>query len=91
MPVVLVVAVLAALVAGAALYRLHRLRRALIAERAAARLAAGMRCRDLEAFRSRIHCLLADRAVVSEAEQVLDLALAHHSNPEGGAHEPRSF
>ena len=84
MPVVLVVAVLAALVAGAALVRLHRVRRALIAERAAARLAAKRSCKDMEAFRSRINSLLADRAVVAEAEQVLDTALAHHSK-EGGA------
>lgn len=85
MPVVLVVAVLAALVvAGAAWFRLHRLRRALIAERAAARLAAKRSCQDMEAFRVRINALLADRAVVAEAEQVLDIALAHHSK-EGGA------
>ena len=87
MPVVLmVVAVLAALaVAGAALFRLHRLRRALIAERASARLAGGMQARDLDAFRSRVAELLQDREVLAEADRILDTALAHHSNPEGGA------
>ncbi|MEU5043245.1 hypothetical protein [Streptomyces griseorubiginosus] len=86
MPALLiVVAVLAVLVAGAALYRLHRVRRALIAERASARLVGRMQARDLDAFRSRVNELLQERAVVREAEQVLDTALAtHHSNPEGG-------
>ncbi|MGW2520543.1 hypothetical protein ACWC09_26710 [Streptomyces sp. NPDC001617] len=85
MPVLLIaVAVLAFLVAGAALYRLHRLRRALIAERASARLAGGMQARDLEAFRRRIDALLEERAVIAEAEQVLDSALATHHRPEGG-------
>lgn len=86
MPIVLmVVAVLAFLVAGAALFRLHRLRRALIAERASARLAGRMQARDLDAFRSRVAELLQDREVLAEADRILDTALAHHSNPEGGA------
>ena len=86
MPVVLmVVAVLAFLVAGAALFRLHRLRRALIAERASARLAGGMQARDLDAFRTRVNELLQERAVLAEAERVLDTALAtHRTDPEGG-------
>lgn len=85
MPVVLmVVAVLAFLVAGAALFRLHRLRRALIAERASARIAGGMQARDFEAFRRRINELLRERAVLAEAERVLDSALATH-RPEGGS------
>lgn len=85
MPAVLMVAaVLAALVvAGAALYRLHRLRRALIAERASARLAGRMQARDLEAFRRRIDALLEERAVIAEADRILDTALATH-RPEGG-------
>lgn len=84
MPIVLmVVAALAALVAGAALFRLHRLRRALIAERASARLAGGMQARDLEAFRRRINALLEERAVIAEADRILDTALATHRT-EGG-------
>lgn len=82
--VLMVVAVLAALVAGTALYRLHKLRRALIAERASARIAGRMQARDLEAFRRRINTLLEERAVIAEAEQVLDTALATHHRPEGG-------
>ena len=85
MPVLFVVAALAALVvAGAALYRLHKLRRALIAERASARIAGRMQARDLEAFRVRVAELLQDRAVLAEAERVLDTALATHHRPEGG-------
>lgn len=86
MPVVLlVVAVLAALaVAGAALFRLHRLRRALIAERASRRLAGGMQARDLDAFRSRVAELLQDREVLAEADRILDTALATHRT-EGGS------
>jgi hypothetical protein len=86
MPVLpIVVAALAVLVACAALYRLHRERRALHAERAARRLAAGMQARDMEAFRVRVKALLEDRAVLAEAEQILDTALATHHNPEGGS------
>ena len=86
MPAVLmVVAVLAFLVAGAALFRLHRLRRALIAERASRRLTSRMQAKDLDAFRSRVAELLQDREVLAEADRILDTALAHHSNPEGGA------
>lgn len=85
MPIVLmVVAVLAALVAGAALFRLHRLRRALIAERASRRLAGGMQARDLDAFRSRVAELLQDREVLAEADRILDTALATHRT-EGGS------
>lgn len=86
MPALLIaVAVLTTVVAGAAWYRLHRLRRALHAERAARRLTAGMHHRDMQAFHTRINALLEERAVIQQAEQVLDTALAtHHSNPEGG-------
>lgn len=85
MPIVLmVVAVLAFLVAGAALFRLHRVRRALIAERASRRLASRMQAQDMDAFRRRINELLRERAVLAEAERVLDTALATH-RPEGGA------
>lgn len=85
MPIVLmVVAVLAFLVAGAALFRLHRLRRALIAERASARLAGRMQAKDLDAFRSRVAELLQDREVLAEADRILDTALATHRT-EGGS------
>lgn len=86
MPIVLmVVAVLAALVvAGAALYRLHRLRRALIAERASRRLASRMQAQDMDAFRRRINDLLEERAVIAEADRILDTALATHRT-EGGS------
>ncbi|MCI3279188.1 hypothetical protein [Streptomyces cylindrosporus] len=84
MPALLVVAALAALtVAGVALYRLHQLRRALIAERASARIAGRMQARDLDAFRRRVAELMQERAVLAEAERVLDTALATH-RPEGG-------
>ncbi|MER6249412.1 hypothetical protein [Streptomyces griseorubiginosus] len=79
------VAVLAVLVAGAALYRLHRVRRALIAERAARRLMAPLQARDMRALADRLTEAAYANQVLSEAEQVLDTALAtHHSNPEGG-------
>lgn len=85
MPVLCVVAALVALVvAGAASYRLRQVRRALVAERAAARLAGRMQARELDAFRTRINDLVWERAVLSEAGLVLDRALASY-NPEGGA------
>lgn len=86
MPIVLmVVAVLAALVvAGAALYRLHQVRRALIAERASRRLASHMQAQDMDAFRRRINDLLEERAVIAEADRILDTALATHRT-EGGS------
>lgn len=84
MPVLCVVAALVALVvAGAAVYRLRLLRRALLAERAAARIAGRMQAQDLEAFRARVSALLQEREVLAEAERVLDSALAIH-HPEGG-------
>ena len=85
MPVLCVVAALVALVvAGAAVYRLRQLRRALVAERAEARIAGQMQTRDLDAFRDRLNRLVWERAVLTEAEHVLDHALASY-NPEGGA------
>jgi hypothetical protein len=78
------VAVLAALgVAGVAVYRLHRVRRALIAERASRRLTDGMRHRDMEAFQLRLEAALGTRAVLTEADRILDSALTAHY-PEGG-------
>lgn len=84
MPVLCVVAALVALVvAGAAVYRLRQLRRALVAERAAARIAGRIQARELNVFRDRINDLIWERAVLTEAEHVLDSALASY-NPEGG-------
>lgn len=86
MPEVLIVAVPAALVvgiAGVAVYRLHRLRRALIAERAASRIAGAMQARDFDAFRARVDGLLAERALLREAERILDEELATY-DLEGG-------
>jgi hypothetical protein len=70
-------------VVGVAAYRLHRLRRALDAERAARRLTAGMRLRDIDALHQRVEGLLRDRAVLAEAERILDTELAAHRT-EGG-------
>jgi hypothetical protein len=70
-------------VVGVAAYRLHRLRRALDAERAARRLTAGMRRRDIDALHQRVEGLLRDRAVLAEAERILDIELAAHRT-EGG-------
>nr|WSZ21226.1 hypothetical protein OH837_49155 [Streptomyces canus] len=81
-----VVAALAALavgIAGVAVFRLHRLRRALIAERAASRIAGAMQARDLDAFRKRVKELLAERALLAEAERILDEELATY-DLEGG-------
>lgn len=83
MSALIVVAAFAALVACVALYRLHRVRRALVAERAARRLAGQMQARDMDAFRDLVKALLQDRAVLKEAEQVLDSALASY-DLEGG-------
>ncbi|MCL8016942.1 hypothetical protein [Streptomyces sp. AS02] len=82
----IVVAALAVLVVAASVaYHLHRLRRALIAERAARRLTAGMHARDMAAFTVRLNAALGARAVLTEADQILDAALvAAHHDPEGG-------
>lgn len=78
-----VVAVLAFVVACAALYRLHQVRRALVAERASRRLVGRMQARDMDAFHARINALLEDRAVLAEADLILDSALTAHRT-EGG-------
>lgn len=84
MPVLLVVAALAALmVAGAALYRARRLRRVLDAQRAEQRLTAGMQRNDVDALHKRIQQLTRDLWVLSEAERVVDSALAS-DRTEGG-------
>ena len=83
----MVVAALAALVAGAASRVCVRKRRALVAERAARRLTDGMQARDMEAFTVRLNALVGARAVLTEADLILDTALAvHHPYyPEGGS------
>lgn len=86
-PAVPVVAALAAL-AGAACTARHLilLRRALDAERAARRLTAGLHQQDLAAFTVRLHRALDAQHVISQADLVLDSALAtHHHDPEGGS------
>lgn len=86
MPVLIVVAAFAVLaVVGVAVY-LYRLRRALVAERAARRLTAGMHARDMAAFTARLNAALGIQAVLSEADRILDDALvaAAHNDPEGG-------
>ena len=70
-------------VAGAATFRLRSVRRALLAERAAARLAGQMQAQDLDAFRKRVNELLQERAVLAEADRILTTALTTH-RPEGG-------
>jgi len=70
-------AALAAAVAVCAVVRRERRLHAQLArERAAARLTAGCLHRDLEAFQARIGAVLAQQAVLAEADQVLTAALA---------------
>lgn len=71
-------ALAAAAAVCAAVLRVRRLRRCLARERATARLTAGCLHRDLDAFRSRIEGLVAQRSALDEADLVLDAALAAH-------------
>lgn len=82
-----VLTALAALVGVACTVRhLILLRRALDAERAARRLTAGLHQQDLAAFTVRLHRALDAQHVISQADLVLDSALAtHHHDPEGGS------
>lgn len=85
MPALIVVAALAVVAVVCVAVYLHRLRRALIAERAARRLAAGMHARDMAAFTRRLNAALGVSAVLTEADRILDAALlAAHHDPEGG-------
>ena len=78
-------AALAAVAVVCAAVYLHRLRRALVAERAASRLTAGMHARDMQAFTVRLNAAIGARAVLTEADRILDAALvAAHHDPEGG-------
>lgn len=85
-PKPVVVAALAALTVatGYSAYRLHRVRRALVAERAVRRLTAGMHARDMEACTERLNAAIGARAVLTEADLILDSALAVHRT-EGGS------
>jgi hypothetical protein len=80
--VVAALAALTGLAAGA--YRLHLLRRALDAERAARRLTDGLHHRDMDTFVSRLHHAVHAGAALREANTVLDTALHDHRHPEGG-------
>lgn len=92
MPVRAVSAALALTVlalAAAAAHRHRAVRRALTSEQTARRIADAAWHRDIAAFETRLHGLLAAQhstaGVLTEADQVLDTALAHHrNNPEGG-------
>lgn len=69
--------------------RWHRLRRALLQERAARRLTDAAWHRDVTAFDRRLTELIGQQhttsSVLAEADQVLDTALAtHHQNPQEG-------
>jgi hypothetical protein len=66
----------AAVAVSAAAVRYRRLHRALARERAADRLTAGCLHRDMAAFQHRIGAVMAQRAVLAEADQILTDALA---------------
>lgn len=77
------------LTAAAALRRHRLLQQALAREKAARRITDAAWHRDLQAFDARLRAVLAAHqsttGVLTEADQVLDTALAHHrTNPEGG-------
>lgn len=73
-------ALAAAAAVSAVIHHNRQLKQRLAREAAASRLTAGCRTRDLDAFRTRLEGLLSQQAVVDEAEQVLDAALAVHTN-----------
>ncbi|MFB7738249.1 hypothetical protein ACFC08_28450 [Streptomyces sp. NPDC056112] len=83
-------AALAALTGAAiGVHRLHRLRRALSAERAARRLTDASHHHDLHALTEAMHRRLADALhagqALAEADTVLTTALTdHRPDPEGG-------
>lgn len=83
---IVVAAVFAAAALCAAGYRRHcTLRHALLTECAARRLTEAVHGRDVEALSVRFQEALHARAVLDQADMVLDVALAtHHQNPEGG-------
>lgn len=81
--VLAVAALAAAAVAICTVRRLRRLYRLLDREKAAARLTEGCRDRDLEEFRARMNAVLAQRAVLAEADRVVDAALAAQARSSG--------
>jgi uncharacterized protein YoxC len=81
--VLAVAALAAAAVAVCTVRRLRRLYRLLDREKAAARLTEGCLHRDLEGFRVRVEGLLAQRAVLAEADRVVDAALAAQAGSSG--------
>lgn len=78
--------VTAATVSGVLVVRRHRsLRRALLVERAVRRLEGAAHIRDVEAWMVRFREQLENQELLTEADRVLDSALAtHHHDPEGG-------
>ena len=101
MPPNLIAAVLATAALNAtaltvAWWRIHRMRRALARERAAAVLAEGVAHRDRVALQARIHTAQqtprtrtdaeAEAAVLADADQILTTAIRRHvrNTPEGG-------
>lgn len=83
-PIRYLAALAACTTVAAGLYQLHRLRRALDAERAARRLTGGLHSRDWEAFTRRLTVAVAAQHALGEADLVLSEALATHHDPEGG-------
>ncbi|KPI31374.1 hypothetical protein OV320_2590 [Actinobacteria bacterium OV320] len=83
-PIRYLAALAATTVAAAGLYHLHRLRRALDAERAAGRLTSSLHTRDMDAFTHRLTQAVHAHHAVTQADLVLTEALAAHHNPEGG-------
>lgn len=70
---VLTVALAGGLVAGV---RIHQLRRVILRERAAARLAGAMQYRDMDALKARLERAMSEQAVLAEADAIVDQELA---------------
>ena len=85
-PIRYLAALAACTTVAAGLYQLHRLRRALDAERAARRLTTGIQHRDMQAFTHRLAAAVHAHRALGEADLVLTEALAthHQPDPEGG-------
>lgn len=83
-PIVVALALLFVVGAVGAIRHHVQLRRALRGECAARRLTAAAHHRDAEALARRIQSVVWERAVLDEADLVLDTALAVHHRDEGG-------
>lgn len=83
-PIRFLAALAACTTVAAGLHHLHRLRRALDAERAARRLTDGIQHRDFEAFTVRLDAAVRAHHAMTQADLVLTEALAAHHDPEGG-------